>query len=43
MGQNGAEFLYLKTKFPRISDVKIKEAVTVGPQISELIQDAKSK
>jgi hypothetical protein len=35
--------MYLKTKFPRISDVKIKEGVTVGPQIRQLIQDAKFK
>jgi len=35
--------MYLKTKFPRISDVEIKERVTVGPQIRELIQDAKFK
>ena len=35
--------MYLKTKFPRISDAKIKEGVNVGPQIRELIQDAKFK
>jgi hypothetical protein len=33
--------MYLNSKFPRISDAKIKEGVTVGPQIRELIQDAK--
>jgi len=31
----------LKTKFIRINDAKIKEWVFVGPQIRELIQDAK--
>jgi hypothetical protein len=33
--------MYLKNKFPRISDSKIKEGVFVGPQIRELIQDVK--
>ena len=41
MGQNSAGFMYLKNKFPRISDAKIKEGVFVGPQIRELIQDVK--
>jgi len=31
--------MYLKNKFPRTSDAKIKEGVFVGPQIRELIQD----
>jgi hypothetical protein len=30
--------MYLKNKFPRISDAKIKEGIFVGPQIRELIQ-----
>jgi len=29
MNQNSAGFIYLKNKLPRISDVKIKEAVSV--------------
>jgi len=33
--------MYLKNRFPRISDYKIKEGVFVGPQIRELIQDVK--
>jgi hypothetical protein len=37
MDQNTARFIYLKNKFPRISDVKIKEQVFVGYQISESI------
>jgi hypothetical protein len=41
MDQNGAELMYLKNKFPRISDAKIKEGIFVGPQIRELIQDVK--
>ena len=43
MDQNTARFIYLKYKFPRISDVKIKEQVFVGHQIRELIQDIKSE
>jgi len=35
--------MYTKSKFPRISDAKIKEGVAVGPQIGELIQDEKFK
>jgi len=33
----------LKNKFPRISDVKIKEGVFVGPSVRKLIQDIRSK
>jgi hypothetical protein len=32
-----------ENKFPRISDSKIKEWAFVGPEIRELIQDAKFK
>jgi len=31
MYQNTAGFMYLKKKFPRISDTKIKEGASVGP------------
>jgi len=41
MDKNSAGFMYLKNRFPRISDYKIKEGVFVGPQIRELIQDVK--
>jgi len=41
MDQNSAGFMYLKNKFPRISDAKIKVGIFVGPQIRELIQDTK--
>jgi len=30
-------FMYLKNKFPRIGDAKIKDGIFVGPQIRELI------
>lgn len=39
MDRNGNGFLYLKEKFPRISDAKIKEGIFVGPQIREIIKD----
>jgi len=43
MDQNSPEFMYLKNKFPTISDAKIKEGISVGPQIRELIQEVKSE
>jgi hypothetical protein len=39
MDKNGAGFIYLKHKFPRLSDAKIKEGIFVCPQIRELIKD----
>lgn len=39
MDKNGAGFQYLKEKFPKISDAKIKEGVFVGPQIRQVIKD----
>ncbi|KAH9631061.1 hypothetical protein HF086_015046 [Spodoptera exigua] len=41
MDRNGSGFLYLKEKFPKISDAKIKEGIFVGPQIRELIKDSR--
>ena len=41
MDQNSAGFMYLKNKFPRIHDAKIKEGIFVWPQITELIQEIK--
>jgi hypothetical protein len=35
--------MYLKRKFPRLSNVKIKEGIFVGPQIRGLIKDEKLK
>lgn len=32
--------LYLKEKFPRLSEAKIKEGVFIGPQIKKLMQDS---
>ena len=39
MNQEGEAFKYLKTKFPHLSDAKIKEGIFVGPQIRELFKD----
>nr|XP_036219079.1 uncharacterized protein LOC118680996 [Bactrocera oleae] len=39
INKDGAGFQYLKTKFPRISDAKLKEGIFVGPQIRELMKD----
>lgn len=39
MNKSDADFQYLKTKFPRISDAKLKEGIFVGPQIRELMSD----
>ena len=37
--KEGEGFQYIKSKFPQISDAKIKEGVFIGPQIRELIKD----
>ena len=42
MDQNSAGFMYLKSKFPTISDAKMIYGVLVGPQTRLLIQDVKS-
>jgi len=41
MDRNNTAFKYLKNKFPRINDAKIKEGIFVGPQIRELKLDVK--
>ena len=41
MDRNGTAFKYLKNKFPRISNTKIKEGVFVGPQIRKFKLDVK--
>jgi hypothetical protein len=40
MDKESDGFLFLKQKFPRISDAKIKEGIFVGPQIKELMRDS---
>jgi hypothetical protein len=32
-------FLYLQQKFPCLSEAKIKEGISVGPQVRELTKD----
>lgn len=39
MNKNGAAFQYLRQKFPRLSDAKVKEGIFVGPQIRNLFKD----
>lgn len=40
LDREGNAFKYLKDKFPRISEAKIKEGIFVGPQIRQLFKDA---
>ncbi|KAI6648258.1 hypothetical protein LOD99_12067 [Oopsacas minuta] len=37
--KEGEGFKYLKDKFPKVNDAKIKEEVFIGPQIRELFKD----
>lgn len=39
MDRSGDGFLYLKEKFPKLSEAKIKEGIFVGPQIRQLMKD----
>ena len=39
MNREGEAFKCLKTKFPHLSDAKIKEGIFVGSQICELFKD----
>lgn len=39
MDKTGEAFLYLRKKFPRLSEAKIKEGIFVGPQIHKLFKD----
>ena len=39
MNKKGGAFKYLKTKFPHVSDAKIKKGIFVGPQLRELLKD----
>jgi hypothetical protein len=39
MNQEEAAFTYLREKFSRLSEAKLKEAIFIGPQIRDLIQD----
>jgi hypothetical protein len=37
--QDEAAFTYLREKFPKLSEAKLKEGVFIGPQIRDLIKD----
>ena len=37
--KEGESFQYIKNKFPKVCDAKIKEGVFIGPQIRELFND----
>jgi len=39
MNQEEAAFTYLRGKFPRLSEAKLKEGIFIGPQIRDLIKD----
>ena len=39
MDRNGRTFLYLRQKFPLISDAKIRDRVYTGPDIRSLLRD----
>jgi hypothetical protein len=38
MNQEEAAFTYLREKFPRLSEAKLKEGIFIGPQIRDLIK-----
>jgi len=39
MNQEEAAFTYLREKFPRLSEAKLKECIFIGPQIRDVIKD----
>jgi len=39
MKQEEAAFTYLREKFPRLSEAKLKEGILIGPQIRDLMKD----
>jgi hypothetical protein len=39
MNQEADAFSYLREKFPKLSEAKLKEGVFIGPQIRDLIKD----
>ncbi|GBL57329.1 hypothetical protein AVEN_245787-1 [Araneus ventricosus] len=40
MDCGGSGFQYLRLKFPKASEAKIKESIFVGPQIRQLMKDS---
>jgi len=39
MNQEEAAFTYLREKFPRLSETKLKEGIFIGPQIRDFMKD----
>jgi hypothetical protein len=39
MNQEAAAFTYLREMFPKLSEAKLKESFSIGPQIRDLIKD----
>jgi len=39
MNQEETAFTYLREKFPRLSEAKLKEGIFIGPKIRDLIKD----
>jgi len=39
MYQEEAAFSYLREKFPRLSEAKLKEGISIGPQIRDIIKE----
>jgi len=39
MNQEEASFTYLREKFPRLGEAKLKGYIFIGPKIRELIKD----
>jgi len=39
MNQKEAAFTYLRERFPRLSEIKLKVCIFIGPQIRYLIKD----
>jgi len=39
MDKESEGFAYLRQKFPKVSEVKMKEVIFVGPQITQLFDD----
>ena len=40
LDKDGQSFLFLQTKFPYVSDAKLRTGVFDGPQIRELMKDS---
>jgi len=39
MNQEEAAFTYVREKFPRLSEAKLKEGIFIDPQMRDLIKD----